>query len=170
VKKRQMPIITLRTEIQAPIAICFDLSRSIRVHIYTARHTGERAVAGVQSGLIGPGESVTWRAKHFWWHEMTTEIREFDPPTFFRDSAVAGYFERFDHEHRFERGDGDTTVMTDRVDFRSRLGPIGAVADALFVRWYLQRFLTRRNRLIKKIAEDPARRYSFLRSDPGHAP
>lgn len=159
-----MPIITLRTAIKAPIEICFDLSRSIDLHIYTARHTGERAVAGVRSGLIGAGGLVTWRARHFWWHEMTTQVCAFDPPKYFRDSAVAGYFERFHHDHFFERMDSDTTLMVDRVDFRSPLGPIGTVGDVLFVRWYLGRFLAQRNRLIKGVAEDPARREYFLRS------
>lgn len=33
------------------------------------------AMTGVTSGLIGLGEHVTWRAKHFgFWHELTSEI------------------------------------------------------------------------------------------------
>lgn len=162
-----MPIITLRIEIKAPIDVCFDLSRSIDVHVYIAQHSGEQAVAGIMSGLIGPNERVTWRAKHLWWQEMTTEIRAFDRPKHFRDSAVAGYFKRFNHDHFFERVN-DATLMTDHLDFRSPLGPIGVAVDALFVRWYLMRWLGQRNRLLKEIAEDPKRRDHFLRNTNGH--
>ncbi len=100
---------------------------------------------------------------------MTTEIRAFDRPKHFRDTVVAGYFARFDHDHFFEQVD-DTTLMTDHLDFRSPLGPIGGAADVLFVRWYLTRLLARRNRCIKAIAEDPHHRDRFLRSSKGLVP
>ena len=57
-----MAVITLVTEIKAPIGRVFDLSRSIDLHTASVGHTGEQAIAGVTSGLIGPGEEVTWRA------------------------------------------------------------------------------------------------------------
>jgi len=80
---------------------------------------------------------------------------------------VAGYFKRFNHDHFFERVN-DATLMTDHLDFRSPLGPIGVAVDALFVRWYLMRWLGQRNRLLKEIAEDPKRRDHFLRNTNGH--
>ena len=60
-----MPRIELNTEINAPINVVFDLSRSIDFHIKSTEQTGEKAVAGKTSGLIDLNESVTWRAKHF---------------------------------------------------------------------------------------------------------
>ena len=55
------------TVIGAPIERCFDLARSVEVHLAGNVHFGEQAVAmaGVTSGLIGLGQRVTWRAKHF---------------------------------------------------------------------------------------------------------
>lgn len=55
------------TVIRAPIERCFDLARSVEVHLAGNIHYGEAAMAtaGVTSGLIGLGEHVTWRAKHF---------------------------------------------------------------------------------------------------------
>ena len=50
----------LRTIIDAPIERCFDLSRSIEVHLLGTERNGEQAVAGVTSGLIGMGEFVRW--------------------------------------------------------------------------------------------------------------
>ncbi len=55
------------TVIHAPIERCFDLSRSVEVHLHSNVHSGEQALAlgGVTSGLVGMSEQVTWRAKHF---------------------------------------------------------------------------------------------------------
>ena len=60
-----MPLIKLETHINAPIAVCFDLSRSIDLHKDSFAHTKEEAVSGVVSGLIDAGEHVCWKANHF---------------------------------------------------------------------------------------------------------
>jgi hypothetical protein len=57
-----MPRFILRTQINAQVYVCFDLARSIDLHLDTMKHTGERAIAGVTSGLIGLNETVTWKA------------------------------------------------------------------------------------------------------------
>ena len=64
-----MTIIRVETSINASAEICFDLSRSIDLHLDGTVDTGERAIAGVTSGLIGMDEQVTWRAHHIWWQE-----------------------------------------------------------------------------------------------------
>src|SRR5262245_31506914 len=84
-------VIRLTTEIAAPIARCFDLSRSIDLHIRTAYRTGERAVAGRVSGLIEPDEEVTWRGRHLGLtFEMTSRISAMERPTFFQDRMLRG--------------------------------------------------------------------------------
>lgn len=60
-----MPVIILTTTINAPIERCFDLSRSIDLHMASTTKTNERAIAGVTKGLINKGEQVTRLAKHF---------------------------------------------------------------------------------------------------------
>jgi hypothetical protein len=68
--------------IRTPIQRCFDLARSVEVHLAGNVHSGEAALAtgGVTSGLIGMGYRVTWRAKHFGvWQELTSQITAFDP-------------------------------------------------------------------------------------------
>jgi hypothetical protein len=50
------------TTIAAPIEVCFDLARDIDFHTGSLEGTGERALAGRTSGLIGLGKSVTWEA------------------------------------------------------------------------------------------------------------
>src|SRR5882672_3399450 len=55
--------IELTTPISAPIERCFDLSRSIDLHVASTHGTGERAIAGVTTGLIGLDETVTWKGR-----------------------------------------------------------------------------------------------------------
>ena len=52
-----------RTESALPRERLFDLARSIDAHLDSQQSSGERAVGGVTSGLIGEGQQVTWRAR-----------------------------------------------------------------------------------------------------------
>ena len=53
------------TDIDAPPEACFDLLRSIDLHLESMLASDERAVGGRTSGLICGGEEVTWEARHF---------------------------------------------------------------------------------------------------------
>ena len=149
-----MPIIQLETLIDSPIERCFDLSRDIELHMRSTLQTGEIAIAGVTKGLINMGEQVTWEAKHFGVRQrLTTKITAFHRPFHFRDSQVQGAFKRFDHDHYFEKVGGEKTVMKDVFDYTSPLGPLGVLADHLFLQSYMRAFLVKRNALIKNVAE-----------------
>lgn len=149
-----MPAIRLETLIQAPITRCFDLARSIDLHLDSTENTNEQTVGGVVSGLIGPNEEVTFRAKHFGvWQELTSKITEFDPPLHFRDVMVSGAFKRFHHDHSFEQHGENTTLMKDVFDFDSPIGVLGKLANHVFLTRYMKRFLTDRNALIQRVTE-----------------
>ena len=148
-----VPVLELTTEIHAPAARCFDLARSVELHTTSTAHTGERAIAGVTRGLLGLGDEVTWRARHLGvWQQLTTRITLFDPPHRFRDSMVRGAFARFDHDHFFSEHAGVTT-MRDVFDYTSPLGPLGRLADVLFLAAYMRRFLATRNAELRRVAE-----------------
>ena len=59
-----MPVISYEVYINAPIEVCFDLTRDVEIHTKTTAKTKERAVAGVTSGLMEEGDQVTWEAVH----------------------------------------------------------------------------------------------------------
>src|SRR5882757_2811493 len=148
-----MPIIELATHINAPIGQCFDLARSIDVHVASTRHTGEIAIAGRTSGLIELNETVTWRAKHFGiWQTLTAKVTEMAAPYFFADEMVKGAFKSFRHEHHFAEHKG-YTLMTDIFVFESPLGILGKLADMLFLKRYMCNLLVKRNVVIKEFAE-----------------
>jgi hypothetical protein len=87
--------IELVTRIAAPPERCFDLTRSLELHMRSTGSTGERAVAGTTSGLLGPGQQVTWRARHFFvWQELTSRITGYERPRWFRDEQVRSSMRR----------------------------------------------------------------------------
>lgn len=148
-----MAVITLITQINAPVEVCFDLARSIDLHTVSMQPTGESAIAGKTVGLIEPGETVTWRARHFGiWQNLTSRITEFERPNYFVDELVKGAFKRFRHEHCFKVEDC-TTTMTDVFDFEAPLGVLGKIATMLFLRRYMIKLLRQRNLVIKLAAE-----------------
>jgi ligand-binding SRPBCC domain-containing protein len=148
-----MAVLQIVTPIAGPIERCFDLARDIDFHTRSLAGTGERAVAGRVSGLIGLGESVTWEARHLGFRQrFTAEVTAFDRPFYFRDVMTAGAFSSFAHDHRFQDRGGET-IMTDEIVFRSPLGPLGWLMDYLFMSGYLRRLLGGRCAAIKREAE-----------------
>jgi hypothetical protein len=55
-----MSKITLETQINAPIQICYDLALSVDLHQLSTAKTGEHIVSGVNKGIMKLDESVTW--------------------------------------------------------------------------------------------------------------
>lgn len=145
--------LVLRTVSPVEIGEIFARSLSIDAHTASMAASSETAIAGVRRGGIGLGESVTWRARHFgFWFTMTVKITELKAPHRFVDEQQRGPFHRFRHEHRFEEssnGAGMTgTVMTDILDVTAPLGPLGWLAERLFLRRYLSRLIENRNRYL----------------------
>ncbi len=117
------------------------------------KHTGERAVGGRTSGLIGPGEEVTWEGRHFGIrHRHTALITRYDRPRHFRDSMTRGRFAAFEHDHYFDP-EASGTLMRDVVEFASPLGWIGRLVDKLVLAKYLRKLIAERGEVIKREAE-----------------
>lgn len=151
-----MARIELSLLVAAPASRCFDLARSIDAHIQSTAATSERVVGGRTAGLLGLGDEVTWRARHLGvWQELTSRITVFERPLHFRDSMVRGAFARFDHDHYFEPANGET-LLRDVFDYRAPLGPLGWLAERLFLSAYMRRFLLTRMRELKALAESDA--------------
>jgi len=151
-----MPRLELKTLLAAPPERCFDLSRSVEAHLHSTSRSGERAVGGVTSGLLGLGDEVTWEARHLGVRQrLTSRITRFDRPHHFRDSMVRGAFARFDHDHFFE-ATATGTLVRDLFDFAAPLGPLGWAAERLVLTAYMTRFLTERNEDLKRLAESEA--------------
>jgi ligand-binding SRPBCC domain-containing protein len=144
----------LETVIAAPIGDCFDLSLSVDAHTASMSASGERAIRGVTSGVMTHGDAVTWRARHFGIaFRMTSAITEYEYPVRFVDEQQRGPFRRWWHEHTFTAVANGETQMTDVVEFRSPLGPLGSIADRLVLDEYLRHLLRQRNAWLKATLE-----------------
>lgn len=150
-----MPTMILKTEINAPIEKCFDLSRSLDLHTESMKSYKEKVVGGKLTGLIGIGEQVTWQASHFGISfKMTNKITAMKKPYYFVDEMLKGPFKLLHHQHHFTAA-GAFTEMTDIFAFQAPMGLIGRAVDSLFLKRYLRKLLTIRNEAIKLVAELP---------------
>jgi ligand-binding SRPBCC domain-containing protein len=148
-----MQTIVIETQIAAPVERCFLLSLSIDLHVESTAQTSERVVAGVASGLIGPGQTVTWEGRHFGFMlRHTSVISAYDKPIYFQDAMTEGMFRSFEHDHHFGANAGGA-MMRDELRFASPFGPLGRVVDTLILKRYLTDFLMERNAIIRRVAE-----------------
>jgi ligand-binding SRPBCC domain-containing protein len=144
----------LETIINAPMEICFDLSRSIDLHQFTTKQTGEHAIAGKISGLIEKDEFVTWEATHFFIKQkLTTKIVEMSQPNYFIDVMTDGAFKSMWHRHSFSQNNSQKTVMTDEFKYETPFGIFGDLFNRLVLKGYMVALLKERNEIIKNVAE-----------------
>ena len=147
-----MPKIHLTTFIPAPIERVFDLSRNISLHKISMKHKREEAIAGVTSGLINKGESVTWRARHlFKTRTFTSKITEMVAPQKFTDQMTQGDFTSFEHEHYFKPAENGTIVI-DIVHFQTPYGILGKILNKIYLKRYLEKMISERNQVISQYA------------------
>src|SRR5258708_29088607 len=148
-----MPTIRLETSIAASPERCFDLSLSVDVHRHSVAHSHERPIAGVTSGVLKLGDTVTWEAVHFGIkQQLTSKITAYERPYRFTDEIVEGIFQEMTHLHEFVP-QLPGTLMIDLFTFRAPLGILGRVAEVLVLTRYMKGLLLRRNRHLKQVAE-----------------
>jgi len=144
------------TFIHAPIERCFDLSRSVEVHLLASVHSGEQALAtgGVTTGLVGLSQEVMWRAKHFGvWQNLTSRTTAMDSPRYFQVTMVRGIFRFMQADHLFRSTGSGVTEMKDRFCIAAPFPVFGPIAEVLFLRRYMLALLRERNAVIKRVAE-----------------
>jgi ligand-binding SRPBCC domain-containing protein len=148
-----MPTIRLETLIDASPERCFDLSLSIDVHSQSVALTHERPIAGVTSGVMKLGDTVTWEAVHFGIKQhLTSKITAYERPYRFTDEMIQGIFQEMVHVHEFIPQPSGT-LMIDRFTFRAPLGILGRLAEMLVLTRYMKGLLLTRNGYLKQVAE-----------------
>ena len=161
-----MTQIKTSTTINAPIEIVFNNCRNIDIHQYSASKTNEKAIAGITSGLINKGETVTWKGKHFGIYiQHESIISEMDFPNYFVDEQLNGHFKSFKHQHFFRQKENQT-IMTDILEYETPVGYIGKLFDKLLLENHLTKFIIYRNAILKELSENqqhqpPQNRHTF---------
>ncbi len=148
-----MPTIRLETSIAASPERCFDLSLSVDVHRHSVAHSHERPIAGVTSGVMKRGDTVTWEAVHFGMKQhLTSKITAYERPHRFTDEMIQGAFQAMTHIHEFVP-QSPGTLMIDRFMFCAPFGILGRLAEVLILTRYMKGLLLARNRYLKQVAE-----------------
>jgi len=148
-----MPTIRLETPITASTERCFDLSLNVDLHSNSVAHTHERPIAGVTTGVMKLGDTVTWEAVHFGIKQhLTSKITAYERPHQFTDEMVRGIFREMRHLHEFVPQPAGT-LMIDTLMFRAPLGIVGRLAETLVLTRYMTGLLLSRNRHLKRVAE-----------------
>lgn len=148
-----MPTIRLETYIEATVERCFDLSLNVDLHRLSTAQTHERPIAGVMTGEMKLGDTVTWEAVHFGIKQhLTSQITAYERPSRFVDEMVQGTFRKMIHLHVFVPHPPGT-LMVDLFTFRAPLGLLGRVAETLVLTRYMKGLLLTRNRYLKRVAE-----------------
>ncbi len=75
-ENESMTTIRLEMFIDASLERCFDLSLSVDLHRHSVAHTHERPIAGVTSGVMKLGDTVTWGSSAFW-HQTTSDLKNY---------------------------------------------------------------------------------------------
>ncbi len=146
--------------IDAPVTRCFDLARSVELHLLDNSHFGEPTVAlpgqpeHQTTGLLGMGHQVNWRTRHLGVRQtLTTCITRFDPPVYFQNTMLRGVLRSMQHDHFFRALTGNRTEMTDELRVCAPLAVLGRIAELLVLRSYLRMLLIERSVVIKRAAE-----------------
>jgi ligand-binding SRPBCC domain-containing protein len=141
-------LLHLSTLLPASPEVAFDASRNLRLHQTSMAHTGEILVAGPACDLAGPGDVMTWEARHFGIRQrLTTQITAYDRPHSFTDEMLQGAFRSMTHRHCFTT-EGEGTRMEDFFDYTTPFGWAGQLFDVLVLRRYMRKLLEERNRAI----------------------
>ncbi len=102
------------------------------------------AEAVIELRVLGPIKQ-RWLARH----------TVYEPPVRFVDEQVSGPFRRWVHEHRVE-ATATGAALVDTIDYELPLGPLGRIADALFVRRMLRTMFERRHAITRREVEGRA--------------
>ncbi len=149
-----MGSISVITEINAPIDVCFDAARNVSLHVESASFSRERLIApGRLEGLLKAGDLVCFEGRHFGIRQtFCARIVELRRPDRFVDEMVRGTFRWMRHVHAFERS-GETTLMRDFVTWEAPFGMLGRVADALFLERHMRWFVATKQKQLRALIE-----------------
>ena len=142
------------TQIAAAAHVCFDAARSLDGHVQSASFSNESLVApGKLAGYLELGDLVCFEGRHLGVKQrFCARITEMDPPNRFTDEMVRGAFHSLRHVHIFEESAGSTT-MIDVLEWTAPLGPLGRLADRLFLERHMTWFVTTKQAALKRMIE-----------------
>ena len=133
------------------------ISRPENLKSITPDHMGFDIVTRDLPEVMYPGMIIEYRVRPLAGIPLrwVTEITHVQEKRYFVDEQRVGPYSMWHHEHFLEPIEGGV-LMRDRVSYQPPLGPLGAIAHALFIRRQLRDiFEYRRLAVIRKFGEFP---------------
>ena len=156
-------MITIHHEVRvrAPAERCFDLTRSVDLHVDSSTDIAARAVGGRAHGLSADGDCTTWSARFCGLRfAMTTRVEDFAPPTSFGDRLTRGLLRQFAHVYRFKPLPDGGCAVSDELTVEAPFGPLGRLVERFYLARRMNLLVQRRLEHIRRVAEsDDWRRY-----------
>ena len=150
-----MPLIHETVHVRAPVARCFDLTRSVDLHVDSSPGIAARAVDGRRTGLSTEGDWTVWSARFFGLRfRMTTRIEHFTPPHRFEDRLMRGLLRRFTHAYRCDPLPDGTCALSDHLTVEAPFPPFGRLVERLYLQRRMRILVRQRLHAIKTVAED----------------
>src|SRR5215213_8210042 len=158
-----MPTLTFELLVAAPLAKVWAFHGDVTAGL-PALSPPENAVRIESADLpakVGSRFVITAKAPLRGRIRWVAKIVEHQPPhavvfgeeARFVDEQESGPFAFWRHEHEFEHVDERTTRVTDRLTYRVPFGPLGWIADAVFVRRQLVAMFRYRHAQTKRMLE-----------------
>ncbi len=148
-----MKLMSKRT-IRASMQRCFDLTRSVDVHVYTSQRIAGKAIAGKTSGLAELNDTTTWSARFFGVRfTLTTKVNSVQAPFEFSERQGRGLFKRFEHDYTLRDLGDDYTELGDTFTFVSPFGWLGSLVDTFILQRVMCKVMESRLEDIKRLAE-----------------
>lgn len=148
-----MPTLHLTTFIAQSADIVFDLTRHVGLQRDALLAYQQQAVAGTRFGLLESGETITWRARHFFRDRLIRlKIREMIPADRLILEQVMGPFLSYRQE-RYVKACENGSILIDLVHYEWKQGVLGRIADRFFLGAYLEKLLNLHIDAIRRTAE-----------------
>lgn len=126
-------------------------SRPENLNAITPSHVSFRILSPIAGLEMYEGMIIQYKISPFLGIEMdwVTEITHIADRKFFIDDQRVGPYALWHHQHHFEEKDGGVE-MTDILHFQVPFGPIGSLANALFVERMVEAIFAHRQRAIQE--------------------
>jgi hypothetical protein len=148
-----MPTIHLTTFISQSADIVFDLMRHVGLQRDALSAYRQQAVAGTRFGLLESGETITWRAHHFFSDRLIRfKVLDMIPGDRLILEQMMGPFLSF-REERYVKSCENGSILIDLVHYEWKQGRLGQVADRLYLGSYLEKILNLHIDAIRRSAE-----------------
>ena len=149
-----IPVVVHETRVRAPTERCFDLARSVTLHMDSSGTIDARAVEGRCHGLSSEGDETVWSARFCGLRfRMATRIVSFAYPTQFGDRLTCGLLRRFEHVYRFQPLQNGGCAMSDELTVEAPFGVFGRLVEGLYLTRRMHQLVQRRLEHIKAVAE-----------------